>query len=99
MKCTHCIEGKLLPLLINKPIDPTKYPNCDYCNGTGIHKERNERFVYEGKLLNDMRISSGVNMRKFCIENRLDAVQISKIERGLRECPDNIRKVYEQTYK
>lgn len=92
--CTHCIEGKALPAIPKKGVDIDKYPDCDYCNGTGEYI-KDEGRIREGKRLSDIRVDNRYSLRKFCMNNGLDAVRVSKIERGLIECTQEVKEAYE----
>lgn len=95
MKCPYCVEGKVLPLI---PLPTMKQvencPDCDNCNGTGIY-EPDKKLVEEGKRLRELRKSSRTTLREFCIVHELDSVEISKIERGVKEATPDIVNIYE----
>lgn len=93
-----CTEGKVLPfppvrkattgeMVEVPPID------CPDCGGSG-KLEVEPDWEETGNKLNEQRISAGITLRSFCIDNELDPVKVSKIERGLIECPAEVKAIY-----
>ena len=51
-----------------------------------------------GKLFKEMRLRTGLSLRKFCLDNGLDPGNISKMERGLA-CPPQSKEKLEEYAK
>lgn len=89
--CPQCDGSGLI--FFRPPIDPV---TCDWCKGTG-KAYRNEFWIMQGLQLKDWRISKELTLREAARKYKIDASNLSKMERGLiKPDPDYLRMTKEK---
>lgn len=91
--CPACMEGKILPAIPIPGKEFDDYPDCPHCFGTG-KVIIDPLWIEKGNRFRKLRIDAGISLRKFCFVYNLDPIFVSRVERGLVECPDDIELVY-----
>ena len=56
---------------------------CDLCAGTGVIDDKQRLWRLQGQKLKDRRIKMGISLRRCAKRYKLDAGNLSKMERGV----------------
>ena len=84
IKCPSCSNGYYATML------PHKLMTCSDCAGKGVIDAEVE-WQKDGEYLRNARLRKNISLRDFCKKHDLDPATVSKVERGIIECPDTLK--------
>lgn len=78
-KCPSCVDGNSYGFgKLGKPV----VIKCDVCNGTDLVDNLTLVKIEKGKILKEERIARGITLRNEAKWLKVDASELSKLERG-----------------